>query len=67
MSPRSAEHDGFDLAGIAAEAEVELVAVEAIQVGDLAPGDGEELGYYEAELVSLRDAATALGSAEQLR
>jgi hypothetical protein len=66
MSDRSADREGFDLAGIAAEAEVELVAAETIQITDVTP-DVEELGYYEAELVSLRDAATTLGTAELLR
>ncbi len=64
MSERGVERDGFDLAGIAAEAEVELVAAETIQLTDVAPDDVEELGYYEAELVSLRDAATTLERTE---
>lgn len=64
MSERGAERDGYDLAGIAEEAEVELVTAETIQLTDVAPDDVEELGYYEAELVSLRDAATTLETTE---
>ena len=60
----SSDRDGFDLAAIATEAEVELVTAETIQVTDLAPDDLDGLGYYEAELASLRDAATTLGAAE---
>jgi hypothetical protein len=59
-----------DLVAIAREAEVEIVAAEAMQVEEATGDDAEgalgtaELGYYEAELKSLRDAATALDEAE---
>jgi hypothetical protein len=56
-----------DLAGIAREADVEIVVAESLRVTatdaitDVATA---ELGYYEAELVSLRDAASATEEAE---
>ena len=58
---------GPDLVEIAREAEVEIVVVETLrgaEVGGLADLGTAELGYYEAELLSLRDAAT--GEAEAL-
>ena len=64
MTGRHSDRDGFDLGAIAIEAEVELVTARAIQVSDLAPGDLDGLVYYEAELASLRDAATSLEAAE---
>ncbi|HEX7717802.1 MAG TPA: hypothetical protein VF416_10965 [Marmoricola sp.] len=57
-----------DLAAIAAEAEVERET--AVAVEQQAPSDEpmalaiSELGYYEAELSSLRDAAVTLDEAE---
>jgi hypothetical protein len=51
-----------DLPAIAYEAEVEILAAEAIQD----TGGDPEIGYYEAELRSLRDAATTLDAAERL-
>jgi hypothetical protein len=53
-----------DLTAIAREAEIEIVAAEAVAMSETMTGDAE-LGYYEAELVSLRDAATTLYDAEQ--
>ena len=58
-----------DLTAIAQEAGVELLAAEAIDwvqtTGDATVALGAaELGYYEAELGSLRDAATTLDEAE---
>lgn len=65
------------LLGMALEADVEIVAAEALVVArTLASGtddDGAssfataELGYYEAELRSLRDAATGLDAAQHHR
>jgi hypothetical protein len=55
--------DRPDLAAIAGEAEVELLAAEAIDSHSAL--DAAELGYYEAELTSLRDAATTVREAEQ--
>ena len=60
-----------DLPGIAFEAEVEILVAETIEatapVSDDAAHavDTFEIGYYEAELKSLRDAATTLNEAEQ--
>ena len=60
-----------DLPAIAHEAEVEIQVAEAIKAAgtptdDLAHAfDTAEIGYYEAELTSLRDAATTLNEAEQ--
>ena len=57
-----------DLAAIASEAEMEILTAEAVEWS--APTDvtvalsTAELGYYEAELGSLRDAATTLDDAE---
>jgi hypothetical protein len=61
--------DHPDLPAIVREAQVEITAVETL----IAPGatsdgaaialDTAELGYYEAELRSLRDAATTLDEA----
>jgi hypothetical protein len=61
-----------DLPAIAHEAEVEILAATSIQEAAGNPSDpasafdSSEIGYYEAELRSLRDAATRLGEAEQL-
>ena len=58
-----------DLLAIAREAQVEILAAETIQAG-VVPDDSvpaletAEIGYYEAELKSLRDAATTLNEAE---
>jgi hypothetical protein len=63
--------DNFELSAIAHEAEVEILTVETIQASEASPGTGAgalnaaELGYYEAELRSLRDAATTQNAAEQ--
>lgn len=46
-----------DLQAIAMEADVELQEAEGVGL--------TELGYYEAELTSLRDAATTLAEAER--
>jgi hypothetical protein len=59
-----------DLLAIASEAQVEILVAETIQAGVM-PDDAvhafetAEIGYYEAELKSLRDAATTLNRAEQ--
>jgi hypothetical protein len=53
-----------DLTAIANEAQVEIVAAEAVAGSETMTGDAE-IGYYEAELMSLRDAATTLYDAEQ--
>jgi hypothetical protein len=67
--------DSPDLLAMAQEAEVEIVAAEALVVDRGTLGDGPsdaasgyataELGYYEAELRSLRSAATGLDAAER--
>jgi hypothetical protein len=63
--------DSPDLAAIADEAQVEIEYAETLQAADVTLGDASlvfataELGYYEAELTSLRDAARTLGAAEQ--
>ena len=60
-----------DLPAIAYEAQVEIVVAEAIQEAGVKTDDAAhafdttEIGYYEAELRSLRDAATTLNEAEQ--
>jgi hypothetical protein len=60
-----------DLRAIAYEAEVEILVAETIVAapqtsGDAAPAfETTEIGYYEAELKSLRDAAATLDEAEQ--
>jgi hypothetical protein len=62
-----------DLPTIASEAQVEIVVAETIQESGPRSDDadhafdGSELGYYEAELRSLRDAAISLDEAEQQR
>jgi hypothetical protein len=62
--------DTPDLPAIAHEADLELVAAEELQAAyattDDVRGSGTaELGYYEAELRSLRDAATTLEGPEE--
>ena len=63
--------NGPDLSAIAYEAQVEIVAAETIQAAGSMPDDAAhafdtaEIGYYEAELKSLRAAATTLIKAEQ--
>ena len=60
-----------DLPAIAYEAEVEILVAETIQTATPVSDDAArafdttEIGYYEAELRSLRDAATTLNEAEQ--
>ena len=60
-----------DLSAIAYEAQVEILVAETIQAAGVTPDDAAhafdtpEIGYYEAELKSLRDAATKLDEAEQ--
>jgi hypothetical protein len=60
-----------DLPAIAYEAQVEILVAETIQAAETMPNDAvhafdtAEIGYYEAELRSLRDAATTLNEAEQ--
>jgi hypothetical protein len=61
-----------DLPAIAYEAQIEISVAETIQeAAEAAPDDAArafdtaEIGYYEAELRSLRDAATTLNAAEQ--
>lgn len=62
---------GPDLPAIAYEAQVEILVAETIQTTGVPPDDAAhafetaELGYYEAELKSLRDAATTEIEAEQ--
>jgi len=65
--------NGTDLQAIAGEAEVELEAAEELAELEALEALGQEsprsaydveagtVGYYEAELRSLRDAATTLG------
>ena len=62
--------DHPDLPAIVREAQVEIAAVETLTAAS-ATSDGTaivfdtaELGYYEAELRSLRDAAMTLDEAE---
>jgi hypothetical protein len=63
--------DRPDLVAIAAEAELEIEYAETVEVAVFADDEGSEvlataeLGYYEAELTSLREAATRLNEAEQ--
>jgi hypothetical protein len=63
--------DSPDLPAIAYEAQVEILTAQTIQAAEAMPDDATrafdtaELGYYEAELGSLRDAAMALHEAEQ--
>jgi hypothetical protein len=63
--------DDPHLAAVARQAQVEIVAAEKVQATEPTPDsaalamDVAELGYYEAELKSLRDAATTLDEAEQ--
>jgi hypothetical protein len=63
-------HDSPDLLAIAYEAQVEIQVAEAIQTAVTSSDDPAdacdtaEIGYYEAELISLRDAATTLDEAE---
>jgi hypothetical protein len=63
--------NSVDLSAIAREAQVEILAAETIQAAGIVPDDAAhafdtaEIGYYEAELKSLRDAATSLNEAEQ--
>jgi hypothetical protein len=60
-----------DLSAIAHEAQLEILVAETIQAAGVMPDDAAhafdtaEIGYYEAELMSLRDAATTLNEAEQ--
>lgn len=62
--------DRPDLPAIAREAQLEIAAVETVTAtgatsdGAAAALDTAELGYYEAELRSLRDAAMTLDEAE---
>ena len=63
--------EGFDLPGIASEADAEILSAETIEAAEVSPdavsgaSTSAELGYYEAELSSLRDAALALNEAER--
>ena len=70
--------DSPDLPAMAQQAEVEILAAEALVVARSTVGEGTdadadaassfataELGYYEAELRSLRSAATGLDAAER--
>ena len=53
---------------MAREAQVEIMLAETAQARIATPNDAfdsAELGYYEAELRNLRDAATTLNEAEQ--
>jgi hypothetical protein len=60
-----------DLSAIAREAQVEILVTETIQAAAVMPDDAAhafdtaEIGYYEAELKSLRDAAKTLSWSEQ--
>jgi hypothetical protein len=57
--------EGADLVAIAAEADVEILVTETVLVEETTvDGSVAELAYYEAELTSLRDAATTLDAAE---
>lgn len=56
-----------DLAAIAREAEAEIIVAETVEIttaDSTVALSAAELGYYEAELGSLRDAASALEQAE---
>jgi hypothetical protein len=60
--------DSPDLAAIAREAQIEILIAETAQVPTATPDDAfssAELGYYEAELRNLRDAATTLNEAQR--
>jgi hypothetical protein len=63
--------DSVDLSAIAHEAQVEILVAETIEAAGVGADDAAhafdtaEIGYYEAELKSLRDAATTLFEAEQ--
>jgi hypothetical protein len=60
--------DSPDLAGMAREAQAEILLAEAAQASPTTLDDAfnsAELGYYKAELRNLRDAATTLNEAEQ--
>lgn len=60
-----------DLPAIAFEAGIEILVAETIEAAAPVSDDAAhavdtiEIGYYEAELKSLRDAATTLNEAEQ--
>ena len=60
-----------DLSAMAREAQVEILVAETIQAAGVMPDDAAhafdtaEIGYYEAELKSLRDAAKTLNWSEQ--
>lgn len=59
-----------DLLAIAVEAEAEVLVAETLRAAEPPDDvthafDTAEIGYYEAELKSLRDAATTLNEAEQ--
>ena len=62
--------NGPALLAIAKEAQVEILAAETVAAAGVPLDDAAsslataELGYYEAELRSLRDAATSLNEAE---
>ena len=64
------EPNSPDLLAIAQEAQVEILAAETVAAADAPLDDASgsfataEFGYYEAELRSLRDAATWLHEAE---
>jgi hypothetical protein len=64
--------DRPDLVAIAAEAELEVEYAETARAGAGSLDDPSavlataELGYYEAELTSLREAATSLSAWERL-
>jgi hypothetical protein len=60
-----------DLTAIAREADAEILTAETVEwaavTGDLTDAlSAAELGYYEAELGSLRDAATTLDETEHM-
>jgi hypothetical protein len=58
---------GPDLAAIVREAEAEILIAETVESATPSSIDAlgtAELGYYEAELGSLRDAATTLEEVE---
>lgn len=60
-----------DLSAIAHDVQLEILVAETIQAAGVMPDDAAhafdtaEIGYYEAELKSLRDAAMTLNEAEQ--
>ena len=59
-----------DFLAIADEAQVELLAAQTLEAAELSPDDAgdaferAEIGYYEASLISLRNAATTMYEAE---